>query len=316
MLNDLTLVRVAPTIHWSEAFAAWLYDTPSQKNRRRDEKTLEAYRRDVRLMAEWYEHHYGVTFQPGQMNSVNLQEYFIQFENAPRTHRRKLASIRLLIKWSMLMGELEIDPSEWIPYVEAVEEAPRDLLPDEEQRLRLAAEALKASGSLLGLRDSLLFHLMLDAGLRISEALELKLTDLDKMDTAGKIHVFGKGQKHRNPHVNSALAKRIHAWLDRMPVSIEGTLLTNEYGLAIDRVTGWRRFNRIADAAGVEATPHTMRHQYVMNYIAAYMKGDPSRFAAALKAAQQETGDNIEVILAYYTSPRESDMRAAVEGMR
>jgi site-specific recombinase XerD len=220
----------------------------------------------------------------------------------------------LLIKWSRLAGELDSDPSEWIPFVDAVEEAPRDVTPDEQSRLEAAAQALEESGSLLGMRDSLIFHLMLDAGLRISETVELKLSDLGDLEN-GKMHVLGKGMKHRRPHVKSALANRIRTWLDRMPVSMEETLITDERGMAIGRHTAWKRFKRIAEAAGVTCTPHTMRHTFVMNYMAAYMRGDPSRFPAALKAASQETGDNEVVLLKYYTGPRESDMRAAVEAM-
>lgn len=310
---NLDQLPVASQLDWQIEFGLWLRNTPSQKKRKRDQDTLAAYERDVKLMAAWFETRYGVAFEPSHMNEVNLQEYFGQFENAPATHKRKLASIRLLIKWSVLNGVLETDPSGWIAYVDAVEQAPRDLLPEEEVRLRAAAEALEADGSLLGLRDSLILHLMLDGGLRISEAVELKLTDLDLEN--GKMHVLGKGQKHRNPHVRSTLAARIRLWLDRMPVSIAGTLITSESGLPIERGQAWRRFVAITEMADVNVTPHSCRHQFVMNYMAAYMKGDPMRFPAALKAASQETGDNEAVLLKYYTGPRESDMRAAMEAM-
>lgn len=314
MLADLNTIQVESQLDWRVEFGLWLRNTPSQRRRQRDVKSLEAYERDVRLMAQWYQARYEVEFEPGQMNTVNLREYFVQFEKSPRTHKRKLASARLLIKYALSVGLLDSDPSEWIPFVEVVEEAPRDLLPDEECRLRAVAVARESDGSLLGLRDSLLFHLWLDAGLRISESVNLQLSDLEKLEK-GKIHVFGKGRKNRNPHVNSKLASRIRLWLERMPVSVEGTLITDERGLAIDRHTAWDRFKSMTSAADVVATPHTMRHQFVMNYIGAYMQGNPLRFGAALKAAAQETGDNVEVLLNHYTGPRESDMRAAVEAM-
>jgi integrase/recombinase XerD len=314
MLQQVDLTQLEVVQDWRVAFGLWLRRTPSQKNKMRDMKTLQAYERDVKLMAGWYADQFGVEFELGHINSVNLQEYFSQFDNAPATHKRKLASVRLLVKWAREIGMLDYDPSEWIPFIESVYESPRDLLPEEERRMRCVAEAMEADGSFLGLRDSLLLHLMLDAGLRISETIDLKLSDIEKMDK-GKMHVFGKGGKHRNPHVKSTLAKRIRLWLDRMPNSLEGTLITAENGTAISRGEAWRRFKIIVENANVEATPHTMRHQFIMNYIAAYMSGDPLRFPAALKAASQETGDNIEVILKYYTSPRESEMRAAMEAM-
>ena len=312
MFTKLMEVRVATQLDWRIEWGLWLRNTPSQKNRERDPKTLEAYERDIKLMAQWFEAQYSVAFEPAQMNTINLKEYFFQFNNVPATHKRKLASVRMLIKWARLAGELDYDPTEWIPFIEAVPQSPRDLLPDDQARLETAADAIQTS--LLGLRDSLIFHLMLDAGLRISEVVELKLSDLDDLDN-GKIHVCGKGQKHRWPHVKSTLVNLIHAWLDRKPVSVEGTLITAENGTAIGRQHAWTSFTAIANAANVNATPHTMRHQFVMNYMAAYMHGDPSRFPAALAAASQETGDNEIVLLKYYTGPRESEMRAAVEAM-
>lgn len=314
MLPRVDITQLTVVLDWRIDFGLWLRQTPSQKNKKRDPKTLEAYERDVRLMAGWYTTRFDIQFEPAHMNQINLQEYFKQFEDAPATHKRKLASARLLIKWARETGMIDHDPSAWIPFVEAVDESPRDLLPEEEARLRVVAEALEADGTLLGMRDSLFLHLMLDGGLRISEAIELKISDLEKLEK-GKMHVFGKGAKHRNPHVKSTLANRIRLWLDLMPASIEGTLITAENGSSITRGHAWRIFVEIAQAANVQATPHTMRHQFVMNYIAAFMQGDPLRFPAALKAASQETGDNVEVILKYYTSPRESEMRAAVEAM-
>lgn len=313
MLADLRTIQVATQLDWRVEFGLWLRNTPSQKHKERDVLTLEAYERDIKLMAQWFAGCYQVEFDPSHMNTVNLQEYFVQFKNTPATHKRKLASVRMLIKWAMLNGALDYDPSSWIAYIEAAPQSPRDVTTDEQSRLEAAADVFEQSG-LLGMRASLILHLMLDAGLRISETVELKLSDLDDLDD-GKIHVRGKGDKHRWPHIKSTLAARIRNWLDIKPDSVEETLITDERGLAIDRHTAWLDFKNIAVRAEVRATPHYMRHQFVMNYMAAYMRGDPSRFPAALKAASQETGDNETVLLKYYTGPRESEMRAAVEAM-
>lgn len=308
---DITTLPVAHELDWRIEFGLWLRNTPSQKRRERDLKTIEAYECDIKLMAGWFEMRYGIEFDPSHMNAVNLKEYFAQYETKPATHKRKLASVRMLVKWSLLAKILDCDPTDSIPFVNATPQAPRDVTIEEQARLEAIADSLEG---LIGLRDRLIFHLMLDAGLRISETVELKLTDIEDMEH-GKIHVYGKGKKNRWPHINNALVELIRLWLDRKPDSVEGTLITSEQGTAIGREEAWRRFEIIRNAANVECTPHSMRHQFVMNYMAAYMRGDPSRFPAALKATSQETGDDPKVILEYYTGPRESDMRAAVEAM-
>ena len=308
---DLNELRVTPSLHWLEAFGLHLHNTPSQKRRQRSQLSLEAYLRDVRLMSEWFEQRYGVEFTPDQLNQVNLKEYFHDVEETckPATYNRRLASVRMLIAWARNIDMLDHDPAEWIPNLDAVRKSPRDL--NEEERLKLEETAEAGEGSVLGMRDSLIFFLMNDAGLRISETVSLKLTDLN-LDN-GNIHVFGKGKKHRDVKIGSRLIGKIHAWLDRGSVSISGILITDEQGHAITRGQAWRRFVEIREKANVKCTPHAMRHTYVLRYMDAYMKGDPWKLPAAIDAVCQQTGDKPEVILAYYTRARESDMRAAAE---
>lgn len=309
--SDLSTWRVA--LDWRIEFGLWLRNTPNQHNQERSRLTLDAYERDINLMADWFEHLNGTAFQPSDLNSMDLKSYFklLESEAAPATYNRKLASVRLFIKWARLAGLIDYDPAEWIPFANAVRHSPRDLVAADRQRLEAAAVA--EEGTLLGLRDSLIHALMDGAGLRISETISLRIDDLHLDE--GYIHVLGKGRKHRNPRIGSKLVEKIRSWLDRMPASIEGTLITDERGLSIGREQAWKRFVLIAESACSDATPHQLRHTYVLRYMDAVMAGDPSRLPIAIDAACQQTGDRPEVILAYYTRARESDMRAAAEMM-
>ena len=310
-LLDITTLPVASQLDWRVEFGLWLRGTPSQKHKKRAVLSLDAYERDLNLMAAWFENQYGVAFEPTQMNEQNLGQYFAQFENAPATHKRKRASLKLFIRWALGAELIDRDPSEWIAVIDVVEDAPRDLTDDERNQLEAVAEA--GETSLLGLRDSIIFFLMNDGGLRISEVIGLLLSDLHLDE--GYIHVLGKGQKHRKVRVASRLIGKIRLWLERMPVSVEGTLVTDERGLAICRQTAWCRFVLLREAAGVNATPHSMRHTYVIRYMDAFMKGDARRWGAALKAVCLQTGDDVKTIIKYYTGPRDSELRAAAEAM-
>jgi len=308
---DIAQLRVAPQLDWRVEFGLWLRQSPTQKRRERSPLSVDAYTSDIEQMSRWFESRYAVAFAPDQLNSANLQEYFQSLVCAPATHNRKLASVRMLIKWSRSVEIMDCDPSEWIPLQDATRESPRDVSDDERILLELAAE--EGEGSLLGMRDSLTFFLMSNAGLRISESVSLKLSDLHLAD--GYIHVLGKGQKHRKVKVGGRLVTKINAWIEMMPESIEGTLITAENGLSIGRGEAWRRFILITELAGVDATPHAMRHTFVLRFMDAVMAGDPSKLPAAIDAVCQQTGDRPEVILAYYTRARESDLRAAAEAM-
>jgi len=309
--------KVAPSIHWFEAFGSWLNSTPSQKRRERSRLTRDAYLSDVRLLAQ----HFALTPDPSPggrgglwfLNDADLRGYFqtLERESKPATYNRKLASVRMLINWARGGGLISDDPAAWIPYVDATRKSPRDVGEEERSKLEAAAEA--GEGSFIGMRDSLIFFLMDDAGLRISETVALQLSQINL--ERGEIELVGKGRKHRVIKIGSRLVKKIFTWLEWMPTSIEGTLVTDESGHSIGREQAWRRFTAIAEKAGVRVSPHAMRHTYVLRYMDAYMKGDPWKLPAAIDAVCQQTGDRPEVILAYYTRARESDMRAAAEAM-
>jgi integrase/recombinase XerD len=307
--TDFVQVRVA--LDWRVEFGLWLRQSPTQKRKERSPLSVDAYTSDIEQMSRWFAEHYQVEFAPDQLNGANAQEYFQSMTCAPATYNRKLASLRMLVKWMRSINALDYDITERIPLMDATRESPRDV--NEDERLKLEAAAEMGEESLLGLRDSVLFFLMSNAGLRISEAVALKLSDLHLDD--GYIHVFGKGGKHRKPKVGGRLVAKINAWLERMPASVEGTLVTDERGLSIGRHAAWERFAMLAETAAVKTTPHAMRHTYVLRYMDAVMNGDPSRLPAAIDAVCQQTGDRPEVILKYYTRARESDMRAAAEAM-
>jgi integrase/recombinase XerD len=308
---NLDQLPVASQLDWHVEFGLWLRQSPTQKRTERSQLSVSAYEGDIKQLSHWFTDRYQVEFAPDQLNSANLQEYFESLDVAPATYNRKLASVRLLVKWCRLVGVLDYDPAEWIPAQDAVRESPRDIAETDRLLLEMAAE--DGEGSLLGLRDSVMFFLMNNAGLRISEVIGLQLSDLHLDE--GFIHVFGKGKKHRKVKVGGRLVEKIRLWLDRKPDSLEGTFITSENGLAIERGQAWRRFVDIAETAGVDATPHDMRHTYILRFMDKVMAGDPSKLPAAIDAVCQQTGDRPEVILKYYTRARESDVRAAAEVM-
>lgn len=306
---DLTHIRVTPTLHWLEAFGLWLRQTPTQKRKTRSPKTLDAYLQDVRHYSRYFEEINHCPFSPDQLNRTDLQSFFAGLEKdaKPATYNRKHASLSLLVKFAQENDLLEYDPLAWIPRLEAVRKAPRDLDQREQDALIRSLAALPDDE--LGLRDKLLVELMLAAGLRIHEAVGLKGSDLHLDENY--IHILGKGGKHRDVTIGSRLIGLLRIWLDHKPASAKEALFQLTTGQAR------RRFYEIRASAGLDktVTPHALRHTYINNLLAAYMAGDPLRLGTAIKAVCQLTGDDPKVILEYYTNPRQSDIRAAVEAL-
>lgn len=312
-VNQLSEIRVTPSLHWLEAFGLWLRNTPTLKNKRRNATTITAYLLDVQGYQRYFEEINHITERRAELvealNSTDLKLYFSTLEVSakPATFNRKHASLSLLVKFAQAHGLLEYDPMAWLPRLDAVRKAPRDLDQAEQDALRAALASLPTDT--LGLRDKLLVELMLAAGLRIHEAVGLKRSDLHLDENY--IHILGKGNKHRDVTIGTRLIALLRTWLDVLPATAMEALFPLTTGQAR------RRFYEIRDSAGLDksVTPHALRHTYINNLLAAYMAGDPLRLGTAIKAVCQLTGDDPKVILEYYTNPRQSDIRAAVEAL-
>lgn len=313
---ELTQIRIAPTLHWLEAFGLWLRQQPTKKGRPRSQKTLASYQLDVQCYQRYFQRINTTTSATLEelLNSTDLKTYFTELETSakPATYNRRHASLSLLVKFAQAEGLLAYNPLAWIPRLDAVRSAPRDLHQDEQETLKATLSSLPADT--LSLRDKLLVELMLYAGLRIHEVIGLKASDLhlDK----NYISVLGKGHKYRDIPIGTRLVEALRTWLDQKPAAAKEALFTGQDG-PLTTGQARRRFYAIRDTAGLEitVTPHALRHTYINNLLTVYMSGDSTRLGTAIKAVCQLTGDRPEVILAYYTNPRASDIRAAVEAL-
>lgn len=150
---DLTTLPVASTLHWNEAFAAWLH------NSGRKPLTISAYLQDM--------HHYFRYFS--ELNAVNVKAYFAMqdVDNMvkPTSRNRRLASMKVFVQWAVEAGLMDADPTVGVKRVE-VELSPRDRTPNEMDALRNVAQGgshLKChtdNHALLGLRDHLIWSLL------------------------------------------------------------------------------------------------------------------------------------------------------------
>jgi len=308
MLNqsiDITTLPVAPPLHWSEAFGAWLHETGRMAN------TISAYLQDM--------HHYFRYFS--ELNAVNVKAYFAMqdVDNTVKasSRNRRLASMRVFVKWSVEAGLMDADPTVGVKRVD-VELSPRDRTVDEMSALEEVAAAgshLKCqteAHSILGLRDELMWNLFKDAGLRISEIAELRIGDVDM--EANVIHVLGKGGKKADVIIPQRLVDVIASWIKLMPVSVDGNLVTDWNGHGIGRGQIWRRMKILGAKAGVkDLKPHDLRHTFVYATIdKALHQGIDLPVAMDVARKQSRHGD-VRTTMKFYLHARVSQVRAVAE---
>lgn len=168
------------------------------------------------------------------------------------TIRLKLKSVQSLFTWLYTFGLSNLKPemvSELISLPEARKLSPRDLLSeDEAQRLLHAASYFPV--------DHCLITLMLNAGLRLSEVLDLKTEDIYQVGKKAFILVRnGKGGKSREVPITPAVYETVR----RYTKDSTGDLFSNVYPRKVERMIT-RHCQRAGISRGI--TPHSLRHTY------------------------------------------------------
>ena len=129
----------------------------------------------------------------------------------------------------------------------------------------------------MALRDSALVELLYSTGSRISEILDLKLSDLDKSEGSLFVRVTGKGSKTRVVPVGSFAAQALDQYLVRLrPILTkrEGVrraeeLFLNSRGGRLSRQSAWQIITSAAGALKIEAevSPHSLRHSFATHLL-------------------------------------------------
>ena len=110
--------------------------------------------------------------------------------------------------------------------------------------------------------------LLLDTGLRISEALSLTKENVDLDNLA--IKVFGKGGKHRLVPISLELRKALWKWLQRTPGGVNGFLFPtrNHTQITVRNFSReFKAFGKRLAISGVRMSPHTCRHTFACEYL-------------------------------------------------
>ena len=123
-------------------------------------------------------------------------------------------------------------------------------------------------------RDQAWFVLMWRAGLRVGEVVDLKLTDLlcpAGVDHPARLRVLGKGRKERMVLLSAEAYVIVQAWLAVRPASDQPYVFLNERGRPLKPNGVLWLLHRYGDQAGVELTPHQLRHTFARQALEAGM---------------------------------------------
>jgi integrase/recombinase XerD len=233
--------------------------------------TLDAYRRDLRQLAEWLGEKPFRSLKPDR-----LTKYFESSKLKSSSVSRKISAIRQFFKHCCLEEGFEVNPAERLGSPAASKRLPKFLTLEETTRLLEAANQglpyPRTQGDALRLRDRAMVYLMYATGVRVSELVGLSPHGVDLEQ--GYLRVRGKGDKERIAPFAPDAGERLREYLDRGRGSLHpktDLVFLNYRGFALTRQAFWKLLKDLAARAGIERTerisPHVIRHSFATHLL-------------------------------------------------
>lgn len=226
--------------------------------------TLDAYRRDLKKLLDYIEGQEGISVYDVQLS--DLQHFAAGLHDIgihPRSQCRILSGVRSFFRFLQMDGYRDDDPSELLESPVLGEHLPEILSAEEVDALESSIDLSKWEGH----RNRAIIEVLFSCGLRVSELVSLKMSDLYLDEQY--IQVFGKGSKERLVPISPKAINELHYWFqyrDAMNIKPgeEDYVFLNRRGAHLTRTMILIMIKQQAALAGIQKTisPHTLRHSF------------------------------------------------------
>lgn len=259
--------------------------------------TVEAYLRDVGKLEEFLALT-NASCLPHDVQRPQLEHflrYLAELGLSKRSQARLLSAVKTFYQYLVAEEMIKDDPTELLQGPKLERSFPEVLAYEEIQQM-LASIDLSTDH---GLRNRAMLETLYACGLRVSELVGLRLTDLHF--DLGFVRVVGKGNKERIVPIGDEAVKHIRFYLEgvRRHLSLiqkagENILFLNRRGAPLSRVMVFEIVKACARAAGIEknVSPHTFRHSFATHLVEG---------GASLKAVQDMLGHESIITTEIYT---------------
>ena len=232
------------------------------------QNTIEAYRNDLRWLIDF--------LQANELNVLDVKlEHLEQFSGtlhehliSPRSQAHILSGLRSFYKYLLLDGYIEADPTELLVSPHVRNHLPDVLSTEEVDLLEASIDLSKPEGQ----RNKAIIEVLFSCGLRVSELVNLKLSDLFIEEKY--VRVMGKGSKERLVPISTKAIKELQYWFrDRNLMSIQpgeqNYVFLNRRGAHLTRTMILIMIKQQAVLAGIKKTisPHTLRHSFATSLL-------------------------------------------------
>ena len=181
----------------------------------------------------------------------------------PSSQARILSGIRSFYRFLLLDGFIENDPTELLESPHLGEHLPEVLSTAEIDQIEASIDLSKWEGH----RNRAIIEVLFSCGLRVSELVTLKLSDLFLDE--GYVRIFGKGSKERLVPISNRAIHELNLWFDdrnhmKIKPGEEDFVFLNRRGAHLTRVMIFIMLRQQAEIAGIKKviSPHTLRHSF------------------------------------------------------
>ncbi len=241
----------------------WLEDGLSRN-------TLDSYRSDLAKFVQWLERHHVLSVIQTSHSDIQgyLADLVVTQRARPSSTSRNISSLKRLFRYLLRQGKIATDPTLQIDTPKLPRNLPKSLTEQDIERLLDTPD----SQTPLGLRDRTMFEVLYATGLRVSELVTLRITQVS-LDM-GVVRVMGKGSKERLVPLGEEaldwlcryLAESREVLLDKQ---VSDALFVTARGEGMTRQMFWYLIKKYAKQGGLSKplSPHTLRHAFATHLL-------------------------------------------------
>lgn len=270
--------------------------------------SIEAYSLDVEKLFQYSQSLASPINNPSNIETHHIQgllKWVNEMGISQHSQARILSGIRSFFTYLAIEGEITSNPAELIESPRLIQRLPEFLSVEEIEQLISALDLSKPEG----MRNKALLEVLYGCGLRVSELVNLKLSNLSL--EIEYIKVVGKGNKERLVPIGQSAIKYLKHYIDevRIHASIkpgkEDYVFINRLGTPLSRVMIFMIIKDLAVKAGIKKniSPHTFRHSFATHLIEG---------GADLRAVQEMLGHESITTTEIYTHLDRDYLRSVI----
>lgn len=248
------------------------------------ENTINSYTNDIHKLVDFLKNKES-TISPLKIDKFAVQEFVYEVSKLvnPRSQARILSGLRSFFDYLVFEDYRETNPTDLIETPKIGRKLPESLSEEEINQLLLNIDLSHPQGE----RNKAILETLYSCGLRVSELVSLRISDL--FFEEGFIKVLGKGNKERFVPIHNFAMQQINNYINEIRVHIkpkkgfEDTLFLNRRGNGLSRQMIFTILKNLANKIGLKKkiSPHTLRHSFATHLL---------KNGADLRAIQQLLG--------------------------